>query len=213
MKSLQPLSKDSPFELFGTESSLEDRPCAVFLSSSGDSARNEPVRDKLSGRIGDSLNLLWFELALEPAKTDPAEIASRIARELERIPGKISVISHGPAASVCHALVARVGFPIHRVVFISPMASAADPDFSTYRQVPMLIVQGTHDSVAPWGEHGRKLLEGSADVTVEFVPSAGHWPHLESERVSWQAVIGFLRDEYPVFVSDEDSGTQVIEIP
>jgi pimeloyl-ACP methyl ester carboxylesterase len=105
----------------------------------------------------------------------------------------------------------RPGFPIHRVAFISPIVGA-EPDYAAYKQIPVLIVQGTQDTVAPWSENGRRLLEGSADVTVEFVPNAGHSPHRESERITWQAVIGFLRDEYPVFVSDEDAGTQVIEL-
>lgn len=198
-------------KLHSNQAADENSPCAVFLSAT-EADDNAAVREKLFNRIGGALRLHWFELPPDELASDPARAAESITAALAGIPGKISVISHGRAATACHALVAKAGFPIHRVAFISPVVGADDPDYATYLEVPVLIVQGTQDTVAPWGENGRRLLEGSADVTVEFVPNAGHRPHLESERATWQAVIGFLRDEYPVFVSDDEAGTQVIEI-
>ncbi|MBL7715559.1 MAG: alpha/beta hydrolase [Bdellovibrionales bacterium] len=71
--------------------------------------------------------------------------------------------------------------------------------------LPTLILHGSEDRIAPWNSHGRKILEGASDVSVEFVSNAGHWPHFENPAAALPALIQFMEEKETLWDVPEET--------
>ena len=59
-------------------------------------------------------------------------------------------------------------------------------------KIPTLIIWGERDGFVP-PAHGKAYLEAIAKAELVRVPHAGHLPHIEQPRTSYEAILSFLK--------------------
>ena len=180
-----------------------DRFCTV-LASSGYvvAAPSFPLEDPAQGHTLDRADI--------PGEaTDVAFVITQLEQRsatLHLLPSRIGVVGHSDGADV--ALLVAYGTTTRDARVTSVVAEAPDPMAGPTppSSVPLLLVQGTNDSVVPYSASGTVFGQVDAPVTYLTLVRADHFPPIAG-GTPWTPVLdGAVADFFDVTLAGRGPG-------